>query len=242
LYSRKNPSPFQYYNIFQNRNISFIRGTHTRYIPQSFVLTFVSGPLAWISTIALVLSESAALITIIARTFLLGEALTDTFDLVLLTAGKNQLVQNGRELTSDNSSPMARLGSLAKKPLSKLSIQPLIRYLFRLPLNFIPVVGTAVFLMVQGREMGPAMHDRYFALKGYTEAQREEFLKRNKAGYMIFGAVCTLLQMVPLANVLFLYTNVVGAALWAVELERKGVMAPGKQGVSNGKVDSKQEL
>lgn len=214
------------------------------YIPQSFILTFVSGPLAWISTIALVLSESAAIISTIARTFLLDEALTDTFDLVLLTTGSDKLVKNGREMTSDNSSTVNRLGKLAKKPLAMFSTESLVRYLIRLPLNFIPVVGTVVFLMVQGRETGPAMHERYFSLKGYTKAQKEEFVKRNKAGYMAFGAVCTLLQMVPLANVLFLYTNVSAAALWAADLERKGVMAPGKAESSsaNGSSEARKEL
>lgn len=212
------------------------------YIPQSFILTFVSGPLAWISTIPLVLSESAALITTLARVFLLDEALTDTFDLVLLETGNQKLVQNGRELTSDKSSAVARLGKLARKPLAKFSTESLVRYLIRLPLNLIPVVGTVVFLMVQGRETGPAMHERYFSLKGYTNAQKEEFIRRNKAGYMVFGAVCTLLQMVPLASVLFLYTDVVGAALWAVDLERKGVMPPGQQGGENGEHELRKEL
>lgn len=212
------------------------------YIPQSFLLTFVSGPFAWISTIPLVLSESAALITTIARAFLLDDALTDTFDLVLLETGNQKLVQNGRELTSGSSSALTRLGKLAKKPLTLFSVESLVRYLIRLPLNFIPVVGTVIFLMVQGRETGPAMHERYFSLKGYTKAQKEEFINRNKAGYMVFGAVCTLLQLVPLASVFFLYTDVVGAALWAVDLERKGVMAPGKQGGERSEHELRKEL
>jgi uncharacterized protein involved in cysteine biosynthesis len=53
-------------------------------------------------------------------------------------------------------------------------------------------------------------------------------VERNKPKYIAFGTVCQLLQLVPVVNILFMYTNTVGAALWAVELERKGLMADGE--------------
>lgn len=153
------------------------------YIPQSFLLTFVNGPIAWISTIALVLSESAVIITALSRTFLIDEALVDIFDAVLLQENLPTLVQNGREL-NQSGSVLGRLGKVLEKPLSKFSLKSLISYLVWLPLNFIPIVGTAIFIFVQGRKLGPTYHARYFQLKNYNERQRSTFVEQNKPAYI----------------------------------------------------------
>jgi hypothetical protein len=116
-------------------------------------LTFVNGPLAWVSTIALVLSESAAIITALSRTFLIDEALTDIFDAVLLQEGYTSLVKSGREL-NPKGGPVGRLGKVLKRPFARLSVQNLVRYFLWLPLNFVPVVGTVLFLFVQGLPLG----------------------------------------------------------------------------------------
>ena len=50
------------------------------YLPQVALLTLVNGPLAVVSTIALVLSESATITNVIARSLFIDEALVDTFD------------------------------------------------------------------------------------------------------------------------------------------------------------------
>lgn len=84
-----------------------------------------------------------------------------------------------------------------------------------------------------GRRQGPTYHSRYFQLKNYTAAQRDAFVDRNKPKYMAFGTAATLLQLIPGASILFMYTNTVGAALWAAELERKGLSPKGED--TNGK-------
>jgi hypothetical protein len=122
------------------------------YIPQSFILQFVNGPLAWVSTIALVLSESAVIITTLSRTFLIDEALIDIFDMVLVSENQTNLVKNGRELKSSGGG----LGKLLKKPFARFSLQAIIRYFLYLPLNFLPIVGTAAFLLMQGKYHGLA--------------------------------------------------------------------------------------
>ncbi|KAA8912029.1 hypothetical protein FN846DRAFT_903912 [Sphaerosporella brunnea] len=211
-----------------------------RYMPQAFFLQFVNGPLAWVSTIALVLSESAAIISALSKNFLIEDALVDTFDQVLVSENMTDLVKNGRELKTGSS-----LGRLIKKPFAIFSPQAVIRYFLYLPLNFIPVVGTAVFLVVQGREQGPSYHNRYFQLKSYTKAQKEAFIERNNPAYIAFGTAATLLQLVPGLSILFLYTNTVGAALWAVDLERKGLAGPGEDKTGNelsGGAAKKKEL
>ena len=101
-----------------------------------------------------------------------------------------------------------------KKPFSAFSPNALIRYLLYLPLNFIPVIGTVVFIILQGRRRGPAAHQRYFQLKEWSSRQREIHIEQNQGGYTAFGIVSFLLEMVPFANILFAFTNATAAALW----------------------------
>jgi len=100
-----------------------------------------------------------------------------------------------------------------------------------LPLNFIPIIGTFTFILLQGRRAGPAAHARYFQLKGWSASQRDAFVETNKAAYTSFGLVATLLETVPVVNIFFTFTNQVGAALWAADLETQGGgTAPGSGG------------
>jgi len=190
------------------------------YLPQLAVLVFVNGPLAAFTTILLTLSESSTLINILSRNFLLQDALVDTFDGVLISRQQTAVLTEGRQVKSGNfNDPIAKLGKLVKSPFEKYSPKSLIRYLMYLPLNFIPVVGTVVFVLLQGRARGESVHTRYFQLKKWNNSQREEWLKENAAPYAAFGTVATLLELIPLVNIFFTFTNTTGAALWAADIE-----------------------
>jgi hypothetical protein len=52
------------------------------YVPQAAVLAFVNGPIAVVSAIFVVLSESSTISGLISRRFFVEEALYDTFDAV----------------------------------------------------------------------------------------------------------------------------------------------------------------
>ena len=197
-------------------------------------MAFTQGPLAALSAAILTLSESSTLFTILSKTLLLEDAMIDTFDATLLANGQTELVSAGRQVKS-GSDPVAKLGRLIKKPFARFAPQALIRYLMYLPLNFIPVVGTVMFIILQGRKSGPSLHDRYFQLKGYDSAQRQDHVEKYKGAYtrqvqitirvcvliqQSFGIIATLLEMVPLASILFAFTNLTGAALWAADMEK----------------------
>lgn len=131
------------------------------YLPQLAVLVFVNGPLAAFTTILLTLSESSTLINIISRTFLLQDALVDTFDGVLVARRQTEVLAEGRQLKSGNfNDPIAKLGKLVKSPFEKFTPKALVRYVMYLPLNFIPVVGTVIFVLLQGRTRGRSTHTR----------------------------------------------------------------------------------
>lgn len=152
------------------------------YLPQAAIMAFTSGPLAAISGALLVLSESSTLITILSKTFLIEDALTDTFDGALLSKNTTDLVSEGRQIKAGGD-PMAKLGKLLKKPLVKFTPKALIRYLMYLPLNFIPVIGTVVFVLLQGKRAGPAAHTRYFQLKQWNKSQQEKHIEQYRGAY-----------------------------------------------------------
>lgn len=192
------------------------------YVPQAAVMAFTQGPLAAVSAAVLVLSESSALFTFFSKSFLIEDALLDTFDGTMLAKGAStDLVSQGRTGVGKAGDVMNRLGKLAKRPFAKYTPTAFIRYLLYLPLNFIPVVGTVLFFILQGRRAGPAFHARYFQLKGMSASQREEFIQARKGAYTSLGMVGTLLEMVPVVGVFFAFTNMVGAAMWAADLETK---------------------
>ncbi|KAF2674980.1 hypothetical protein BT63DRAFT_381689 [Microthyrium microscopicum] len=198
------------------------------YLPQAAILTLVNGPLAFISTILLVLSESATITNIIARGFFIDEALLDTFDGTLLSREKPKLVSQGRQLKPARSgagNTVSRLGKVVSKRFARFTPSGIIRYLVYLPLNMIPVVGTVLFIVLQARRFGPNAHARYFQLKGWSNAQREDYIEKKRAAYTAFGAPAVLLEMIPFIGVGFAFTNTVGAALWAADME-DGMSAP----------------
>ena len=124
------------------------------YLPQLAVLVLVNGPLAVVSTVLLVLNESSTIINLVSRNWMLQDALLDTFDGTLVSRNRAAIVSEGRELKS-GSDPMQRLGKILKSPFERIGPKALVRYLIYLPLNFIPVVGTVIFIFLQGEHQLP---------------------------------------------------------------------------------------
>ncbi|CVL00131.1 hypothetical protein FPRO06_08322 [Fusarium proliferatum] len=190
------------------------------YLPQLAVLFFVNGPIAPFSAVLLVLNESTTIINLVSRNYLLQDALLDVFDGTLLARGDTQIVSEGREVKS-GADPMQKLGKIIKSPFEKFSPKAIVRYVMYLPLNAIPVVGTVIFILIQGRTRGKGVHGRYFQLKKWSQPKREDWLTKNVGPYTAFGLVATLLEMIPVASMFFTFSNTVGAALWAADIEDK---------------------
>lgn len=200
------------------------------YLPQLAVLFFTSGPLATLTTILLVLSESSTLTMVLSKALLIEDSLIDTFDGTLVARGETALVSKERQVKASGfGDAVQRLGKLASKPFQKFTPSAIIRYVMYLPLNFIPVVGTAMFVGLQGRQRGPSAHARYFQLKGMNQAQRDRWVEERQGPYTLFGIPAVLLETIPVAGILFAFTNACGAALWAADLEKSnsGSTAPG---------------
>ena len=152
------------------------------YLPQAAIMAFTSGPIAAFSAALLTLSESSTIINLLSRTFLIEDALIDTFDGTLLSKECTNLVSSERQINASGD-PIARLGKLMKKPFAKFTPNAIIRYVMYLPLNFIPIVGTVMFIFLQGKRNGPSAHSRYFQLKQWTKRQQDAFVEQNRGGY-----------------------------------------------------------
>ncbi|KAJ5211185.1 hypothetical protein N7491_011005 [Penicillium cf. griseofulvum] len=192
------------------------------YMPQMAIMAFTSGPLAAISAAILVLGESSAITNVLSRAFLVEDAMIDTFDGTLVARNQEPLVAHGRQIKprSGGKDVMARLGKIVTRPLAQLNPRALLRSLLYLPLNLIPVVGTVLYIYMQGKRAGPVLHARYFQLKGWDSRMRDEWVKNNQGAYTGLGIAAFVLEMVPFASIPFSFTNTVGAALWAADLEK----------------------
>ncbi|CCG81508.1 Putative uncharacterized protein [Taphrina deformans PYCC 5710] len=197
----------------------------TVYVPQSLALSLFSGPLGFVSAVPLVLSESNILIGLLSA-LLIEDKKDLLFDTVLLDRGHTQLVSTGREVSAGSGPGRAgKLGGAMKaklvSPLQRFSPEALVRYLITIPLNFIPAIGTILFITLNGRRAGPRFLARYFQLKQYSAQVREQEIEKRTGSLTAFGVVTVLLGLIPVVGQAFELTNVVGAALMASDLEGK---------------------
>ncbi|KAJ3553093.1 hypothetical protein NM688_g3801 [Phlebia brevispora] len=187
------------------------------YLPQAALLSVVTGFLGPVLAILLLGAESIFLLTFLAKPLLLEPALQHVFDSTLISRGQLQLVKDGK---TKFASVTDRTGALFR-PLQALSRNGVATYLLTLPLNIIPVLGTISFVCINGHRAGPGWHARYFQLKGFDSHRRLEFVKTHQAEYTAFGVGALVLSFVPIIGLLFTFTNTVGAALWAADIEAK---------------------
>ncbi|KAF8197407.1 hypothetical protein BJ912DRAFT_846356 [Pholiota molesta] len=217
------------------------------YLPQVAFCALFSGPFAFITAAVMVLSEAYVLVSIVSKAFFLSNAQDRIFDAVLLQQGNEVLVERGRQIRS-NSSGFKVLGKSLTKPLSKFSMDGILRYVISLPLNSIPGVGTALFLLYNGIKAGPGFHARYFQLKNYDKRAREEYVGKRRGAYTAFGATALALNLVPVVGLLFNLTSTIGAALWASNLEKTRASSYGtgrkvdQPGQSAGDMGTKDEV
>jgi len=230
-YSVKNPSLFYsiksqiYKSIFLSLGITALFFA-TLYLPQVAFLAFTTGPLAFLAAIPVVLGEAAVTSRFITKGLWLSDAYEKLFDTVLAKQPSGApLIERSKNITRTSAGRSSQVGKLMLKPVARFSPAEVVRYLISLPFSVVPGLGTAFFLVYNGMKTGPTFHNRYFALKGQTGEEREKIIARRRGAYASFGVMSTALQMIPGISMVFECTSVVGAALWAAELERLGEKA-----------------
>ncbi|KAG0203327.1 hypothetical protein BGX33_009169 [Mortierella sp. NVP41] len=90
------------------------------------------------------------------------------------------------------------------------------------PVNAVPILGQIVYVATNGWLLTWGFRFHYDAeIRNITILQSRREAWERKSDFSHFGSTAFGLQMIPLANLLFAWTNIVGCALWvADEIER----------------------
>ncbi|KAI9209205.1 etoposide-induced protein 2.4-domain-containing protein [Polychytrium aggregatum] len=182
-------------------------------VPQAHGLErVVPGWLAWIISVILCLIEAALLVLIVVA--LAYPCYLDTlFQKVLELEKQDEFIAE----TKHNGDNCARgCGRDLGMALFSLLITILTS-----PLNVIPVLGTVIWVYVNAYFTGWGFLGFYFGRKAFTFSQARAFCRSRSGQVTSFGAVCFALHLVPGFNALFTFTNIIGVALWACDLETK---------------------
>ncbi|KAI7905413.1 uncharacterized protein BX663DRAFT_483932 [Cokeromyces recurvatus] len=102
-------------------------------------------------------------------------------------------------------------------------------FVLTLPLNVVPILGPLSFISIQALFRGGMAHRRYFQLYNWTPEQRQHRIETYFWQYQRFGLVATVMEMIPIAGYVFMYTNQIGAAMWAMDLHDKKLLEPKKE-------------
>ncbi|KAH8697097.1 hypothetical protein BGW36DRAFT_377924 [Talaromyces proteolyticus] len=192
------------------------------YLPQVAFLAIFQGKGAWINGAFLVLGEGAAIVALLFEAFFVDETLVDVFDAVLLNEGLEPLINRERILHPDGENPVKKLGKPTTSAIyAPFSLRQIVEFIVFLPLNFVPVAGVPMFLVLTGYRAGPFHHWRYFQLLDFTKEQRKQFVRNRQLKYTAFGTVALMLQLIPFLSMFFLLTSAAGSALWAAEMEKR---------------------
>lgn len=157
------------------------------YLPQVAFLSIFQGAGAWINGAFLVLGEGAAIVAALFEAFFVDETLVDIFDSVLVNEGQEELVLASRVIYPEGDDPTNRLGTPTTNAVyAPFSLRQILEFILLLPLNFIPVAGTPMFLVLTGYRGGPFHHWRYYQLLDYSKQQRKESISRRQLQYTTF--------------------------------------------------------
>lgn len=211
------------------------------YVPQAALLSAVTGVFGPLIALVLVAAESVLVLTALARQLFLGPALTEVFDATLRAEGQHELVLRGRKALAQagGGGKGEAVGKALVRPLQGFTFDGVVRYLVTLPMNLVPVVGTVFFVLYNGHKGGPGWHSRYFQLKRMDKQQKSSFVAQRQPAYTAFGAATLLLNFVPFVGLAFSFTNTVGAALWAAQIEARSNVLDGPSPSAGGSTSAR---
>ena len=96
-------------------------------------------------------AEGCAIVALVFEGMFVDETLVDVFDAVLISKGHEDLVASSRLIRQEEQSPVRRLGKPTVAAVySPFSFRQILEFIIFLPLNFIPVVGVPIFLLLSG--------------------------------------------------------------------------------------------
>ncbi|KAH8921662.1 hypothetical protein BT69DRAFT_306290 [Atractiella rhizophila] len=159
------------------------------YLPQVAFLWIWNGPAAWVNGTFLVLSEGAAIVSVLFEAFMVDETQVDVFDAVLVNEGYEDLVKTVRKVSphppieAAKSNALRRLGPQEKSAVyGPFNFRQIFEFVLLLPLNLIPFVGVPLFILLTGYRAGPLQHYRYWKFMG-IEKHSKPFVDKHRWKY-----------------------------------------------------------
>ncbi|KAG8629328.1 hypothetical protein KVT40_003193 [Elsinoe batatas] len=202
------------------------------YLPQVALLAvFHRAGSAWVNGTFLVLSEASLVVSLFFEAFFVDKTQVDIVDAVLVARGHRDFVANTRPIDAEETDCVKCLGPRDKgAEYYPFSLRQIVELVILLPLNLVPYVGVPMFLLATGYRAGPLQQWRFYKLKGFDRKQRKAYIKNKSTRWQLtwFGTVGLLLQLIPVASLLFLLTTAVGTGLWAADIldaEQRGAQS-----------------
>ncbi|KAJ1656917.1 hypothetical protein IWQ61_003598 [Dispira simplex] len=164
--------------------------------------------LAWVVAVILMLIESA--LAVIIMGLVLMPFLQDSlFDQVLRLRGLEQAILKPAEQQRNVIFRAIGAGIL-------FGLFQVLVLLLTIPVHALVIVGTVLVVIINGVILAWGYMLHYLIeLRGMSFGQSRRWVLLNRKSYMSFGTVAFLLELIPLFNIIFMFTNAVGAALWA---------------------------
>ncbi|KAB5533448.1 hypothetical protein GE09DRAFT_1176946 [Coniochaeta sp. 2T2.1] len=192
----------------------------TVFWPQYLFLLIFHHRGAFPAAIVLFLGEGLIIIQGLFEGFFVDECRVDVFDATLLNNNLTDLVAPHRVLFPDAPNSVKKLG----KPTDRAEYNPwsmvqIIELIVFLPLNLVPYVGSAAFIMITGTRVGKLSHHRWYHLRGLNKKQYKEEVESRTWDYIWFGTVAMILELIPVLSFFFLLTTTAGSALWVADME-----------------------
>ncbi|KAI9017213.1 hypothetical protein BC832DRAFT_543935 [Gaertneriomyces semiglobifer] len=190
------------------------------FIPQAAGLSMFLSPFLGVPiTFILVLVETYIIVTLAIKELYIDPLQSQLFARTLTSLGLSTLAKAAEEQEQKASGVTGRVSKAYTKYANKLAPATIARYLLTLPLNFVPVIGTVLFFLINARTTTKSYLTNYYALKQWSKPSIKSFEESRRGSFMAFGAIALALQLVPIAGILFTVTNAVGAAMWAANIE-----------------------
>jgi len=203
--------------------------------------------LAWIVSVIFCLLE-AVIFTVIFYLIVTPIWQDALFDEVLRLKGVGRVLENRRntsELTICCRGCCSGI-ALAFISIYTIVLVQIITLLITMPLHAIPIIGTVLYCYINGWVMtwGHQIH-YHIEIKEWSINQSLRFAWKNRFDYSMFGFIAVALELIPIANFLFFWTNVVGAALWTADIiidEQRLLNAEDDRGDSSSSYQSAQNM
>lgn len=173
-------------------------------------------PWTWVTILQLSVQASSVLIIWL----LMPDIETMVFDGIFSKEFNDDLVMMGK-IRNNKKVPFLVQFKTAIFSIPNWTVLPflIIRAVTIFLFGLIPIIGPLLIAYLKAPTRALQGHSKYFGLKNMGTNEIRSYYRQHKAEYIGFGLFANVLESIPFFNILFIFTNTIGATLWAVQVE-----------------------